>query len=277
MIRRNIRKTFKQELYSEIGMAIEYIRRNISAAAELRVSFIMQVIGMMVNNITFVVIWLLFFQAFGNINGWSGKEVIALQGFLAIAYGFTFTFFSGVGELPTVIHNGAFDSILLTPRNLYLRIVTLVTRTSAVGDMAFGFILFIIYAVIGHLTASQIILMLLLLLPATAIITNFALLTSCIGFFIPDSAEISNHAFEIMFGPSLYPAGVYQGMMRIIFLFVLPTIAIAGLPVEAVKSIDMVKVLIVWILAILWTLIALWVLKKGVRHYESSNLTGARI
>lgn len=119
--------------------------------------------------------------------------------------------------------------------------------------------------------------MALLLLPSIVIITNFSLITSCIGFFIPDSSEIATYSFDLMFGPSLYPSGVYQGVVRFIFLFILPTIAIAGLPVEAVKNVDVLKISIIWILAVFWTLAALWVLRKGVKRYESSNLTGARI
>lgn len=264
------------ETMSELNMAKEYIKHNIASAAELRVSFIMQIIGMMINNVSLLLVWIFFFQAFGTINGWSGKEVIALQGFLAIVFGFAFSFFSGVLDLPIIINNGAFDSILLTPRNLYLRILTLVTRTSAVGDMLFGLILLVGYFFIANLTIAQIILLILLLIPSTLILTNFALICSCIGFFIPDAEELSKNVFEIMFGPSLYPSGVYQGVMRIFFLFILPTMAIAGLPVEAVKDLNFTKIAYVWVLAIAWTLIALFVLEQGIRRYESGNLTGAR-
>lgn len=109
------------------------------------------------------------------------------------------------------------------------------------------------------------------------ILANFTLITSCICFFIPDSEQISTNAFEVMFGPSLYPSGVYQGALRFIFLFVLPTIAVAGLPVEAIKDLNFTKIVFVWALGIIWTLIALFVLNQGVKRYESGNLTGARI
>ena len=80
-----------------------------------------------------------------------------------------------------------------------------------------------------------------------------------------------------MFGPSIYPSGVYQGAMRIFFLFVLPSIAVAGLPVEILISFNFGNVVIVWFLAFVWSLIAALVLKQGVMRYESGNLTGARI
>lgn len=266
-----------KEIKSELSMTREYVKSNILSAAELRTSFIMQIVGMAINNISLLAIWLLFFNAFGSINGWSGLEVMALQGFIAISFGFTFSFFSGVMELPKAVLNGSFDSVLLTPRNLYLRILTLATRTSSVGDMLYGFIVLIFYIVAAHLSLVQVVLFLLLLIPSVLILVNFALITSCICFYIPDSEQISNNAFEVMFGPSLYPSGVYQGAMRTIFLFVLPTIAVAGLPVEAVKDLNFLKIGFVWGVGILWTLIAFLVLKHGIRKYESGNLTGARV
>lgn len=274
---RRLNYTLSQEIKSELKMAWEYIKGNISSAAELRLSFIMQVVGMMLNNTSLLAIWIFFFHAFGTINGWSGKEVLALQGFVAVAYGITFSLFSGASELPVAINNGAFDSILLTPRNLYLRILTIVTRTSALGDTLYGLILLVIYSIIAGLSIAQFGLLIFLLIPATLIIINFLLITSCIGFFIPDSEELSRNAFELMFGPSLYPSGVYQGAMRIFFLFVLPSIAISGLPVEAIKNFNLPSILIIWSLAGMWSLVTYFVLKQGVKRYESGNLTGARI
>jgi ABC-2 type transport system permease protein len=274
---RKLNRTLAQEIGSELKMALEYIKSNLTSAAELRASFIGQVVGMMINDISFLLIWVFFFGAFGRINGWGGIEVAGLQGFLIVTYGISFSLFAGAIDLPIAINNGAFDTVLLTPRNVYLRILTLVTRIAAIGDGLYGAMLLLAYALISHLSPLQIGLLILLLIPSVLILTNFALIASCIGFFVLDSAELSKSAFELLVGPSLYPAGLYQGATRAFFLFVIPSIAIGGLPVEAVKSLDLTGVAIVWILAVVWTLIALWVLRHGIKRYESGNLTGARI
>lgn len=258
-------------------MAFEYIKTNIASAAELRVSFAMQVVGMMLNNITFVIVWWLFLGVFGSINGWGGMEVVALQGYFAMVFGFAFTFFCGAYELSSVIDNGVFDSVLLTPRNLYARILTLATRTSAIGDILFGLVLVFIYIFTSHQSLSSSLLLFSFLIPSVVILTNFILTGACISFFLPNSRELSRFIFEILVGPSMYPAGVYQGATRFFFLFVLPAIAMGGLQVETMHNSNPWNALIVWGLAILWTFIALWVLKKGLRRYESGNLTGARV
>ncbi len=274
---RTIKRTILQELIAEIRISGEYMKSNLASLIELRTSFLLLAAGMMINNISLLVVWVLFFQAFGSINGWNRNEVIGLQGFIATVYGLSFTFCTGSLRLPTTINNGSFDSLMLTPRSLYFRILTLTTQAASVGDTIYGLIVLVIYFVIIHASIWQALLLISLVIPATLIMVNFALLTSCIGFLIPDSDELSKNTFDIMFGPSLYPAGVFQGGVRFIFLFILPTIAIAGLPVEAAKNLNLTSVLIVWALAIFWTLVALWALKQGVKRYESGNLTGARI
>lgn len=264
-------------IISELRMAVFYIKANIYAAAELRVSFVMQVVGMMLNNTTFIIIWLLFFTVFGSINGWGGIDVIALQGFIAVIFGIAYAFFAGVRVLPQAINNGVFDSVLLTPRMLYLRILTLGTATSAIGDILYGLLCLGIYCVLAGLSFVQIFLLFSLLIPATIILINFALIAACVGFLLPDADDLVKNIVELLMGPSMYPPALYQGGMRFFFLFIIPAISVAGLPVESVKHFDLGSVGIVWLLAGMWTVLGIWVLHQGVKHYESGNLTGARI
>ena len=229
------------------------------------------------NNCSFLLIWIFFFQAFGKINGWGSTEVIVLQAFTALAYGLAFSFFSGAAELPVALHNGFFDSLLLTPKNLYLRILTLVTRISAIGDILFGVLFLIGYVLLAQLNLIQIGVLISLLIPATLFMINLLLITSCLGFFIPDARELGKAAFEIVFGPSLYPAGIFQGGVRFFFIFIFPALIMGGLPIEAVQEISWEKVLTIWIVAIVWTFFAISFLNIGRKRYESGNLTGARV
>ncbi|NTU73168.1 hypothetical protein HGB07_03275 [Candidatus Roizmanbacteria bacterium] len=263
--------------FSELRVMYELIKFNFLSAAELRLSFITQTIGMVLNDFVFVLIWFFFLHMFGTINGWRSVDVIGLQCISGITYGIVFTFFAGAAELPHSITTGQFDSLLLSPRSVYFRILTLSMRTSAFGDLIFGAILFPIFILGAHLTLLQILFFVFLMIPATIILVNFLLIASCITFFISSGVELGSSIFEVMFAPSMYPSGVFQGATRVIFLFVLPSLAIAGLPVEAVKEVSIVKIGIISFLAVVWTVLAVVVLRLGMKHYESGNLTGARI
>ncbi len=264
-------------IITEFRIACQIIKVNILAAFELRTSFVLQIVGMMINNIAFVLIWIFFFHAFGSINGWSTYEVIALQGVDAFVFGFAFTFMSGVLYLPDYVNNGSFDNILLSPRNLYVRILTNQIRVSAVGDMIFGVLLMGVYIIISNASLVQVLMLGTLLVPAVLVIVNVTLITSLSSFIFPDAAAFAKNLFEVFFSPSLYPSGLFQGAMRFIFTFLIPSLIIAGIPVEAVRDVSWKGYVLVWATGFVWTYIAIKLLSLAVRRYESGNLTGARV
>lgn len=252
-------------------------QKNLAGAMELRTGFILQIVGMMVNNIAFLAGWLFFFQLFGSINHWSGPETFGLQGLVALVYGLGFTFASGTVSLTDYVHQGVFDQFLLSPRNLYLRILSSKLRVSAIGDCLFGLVLIMIYIIQAKLGLGQILMLLLFLPPATLLFCNISLLTSLVAFMIPDSGVLSRNLFEAFFAPSMYPGALYQGWVRGVFLYLIPSLLIGSLPVEAVRDHRVTLLVLTWILSALWMLLTMLVLKNALRRYESGNLTGARV
>ncbi len=266
-----------QTIYTEIAVALTITRKNIKANASMKGAFLLQMIGMMLNNVAFVFLWLLFTDIFGEINGWGKWEVVGLQGLIAVSYGVCYAFFRGSEVLPAYIDKGIFDTLLVSPRNLYIRILTLVSRMSAFGDLLYGLILLILFCIGIKTTIIQVVLLAVLLIPSAFILINFTLLCSCIAFVIPDSEDLAKNLLEYMFGPSMYPAGVYPPFMRFVFTFVLPSIVIGGLPIETVSHINFLSIAIIRLIAIWWFFVTIKVLNYGITRYESGNLTGARV
>jgi ABC-2 type transport system permease protein len=270
-------KSLLQTLYTEITVAHAITCKNIKANASMKTAFILQMVGMMLNNLAFVLLWLLFTDIFGEINGWGKWEVIGLQGLVALSYGICYAFFRGGEVLPSYIDKGVFDTLLVSPRNLYLRILTLGSRMSAFGDLLYGIILLCVFCVGIGANMPQVILLLLLTIPSAFILINFTLLCSCVGFFIPDSQELSKNLLEYMFGPAMYPSGLYPPLMRFVFTFVLPSIVIGGLPIETITHPTFSNIAIIWLIAVWWFFVTHKVLAYGIKRYESGNLTGARV
>ena len=119
---------------AEIIANWEIIKKNLTAAMALRTAFVMQVVGMMVNNSFLLMVWVFFFQSFGRINGWSVTEYIGMLGINTAGFGIAMSVFYGSAMLPRLVDNGSFDSLLLSPRRLYFRILTSALNMSAVGD-----------------------------------------------------------------------------------------------------------------------------------------------
>jgi ABC-2 type transport system permease protein len=264
-------------LLGEVWMAWEYSKFNFREYAAERATFAMQTVGMILNNSAFIIVWIIFLNAYGSANGWHAPQIIALNGFNALVYGIVFTFFGGIAALRDSVLNGVFDSVLLTPRALLTRTSTLVMRISAGGDIVFGVACLGLYMYLAPVTAFQFATLAVLIIPTCTIMISIALIASSIAFFIPDSTDLSRSFFELVFAPSMYPSGYFQGGARILLLYVLPSIAMAGLPVELVMSFSLSMFALVWFLAVVWSCIAWRVFLTGLKRYESGNITGARL
>ncbi|MBI5135572.1 ABC-2 family transporter protein [Candidatus Uhrbacteria bacterium] len=264
-------------IFKELRIALEILRTHFAAAREIRSAFALQVVGMMINNIALVLVWIFFFEAFGEIQGWSSMEYVAMLGMSALAFGIAFTFMSGAEMLSEYVYNGTLDQFLLTPRPLYLRILSSCVRVSAIGDMFFGLILLAIYAVWSHASLLTMAMLLSSAVPAALLMSNIALATSLVSFFIPDAEFIAHNLFEVFLSPSLYPGGLFQGALRFVFVFIIPSLLVGGLPAEAAIANNGWLYLFIWAMAGAWTALTLVLLGRAVKRYESGNLTGARV
>ena len=122
-------------LITEIKFAYLMWKTNVRSAAQLRGAFMLQVVGMMINNLSFVLVWFVFFQAIGSLNGWNAYDVIALSGCGSFGFGAVFSFFSGGTWIPRYVETGLLDGYLLSPRNLYMRIIASKFDITAIGDV----------------------------------------------------------------------------------------------------------------------------------------------
>ena len=77
-------------MMKEIYFAFYAIKKNIQSSAELRTSFVTNIVGMAINNTAFIIIWIFFVKSVGIINGWTAADIIGLMGFTALSYGVVF-------------------------------------------------------------------------------------------------------------------------------------------------------------------------------------------
>lgn len=260
---------------SEFKVARITWQTNIRAAMELRTAFLLQIFGMAVNDCSFLVIWLMFFNVVGSVNGWGGIDAMAMLGFGALSFGLAFGFAGGSLWIPDYVEKGTFDGFLLSPRNLYVRIITSRFDLPAIGDALLGAVLLTIYLV--HLgTWLPALTMLLLLPPAMMVLIGVSMTCGVAAFFFPDSNNIVQSFFKMFLTPSLYPSTLFPSGARLVFTFVVPSLAVAGLPVEAIRGGDFRLVGVIWLIGLVWLLISILAFNGAVRRYESGNYIGLR-
>ena len=258
-------------MLNEIKFAIYAIKMNIAGSAELRASFIMNVFGMAINNISFIIIWVAFVKAVGTIGGWQAIDIVGLQGFTALGFGIVYSFCGGLRRLPITIANGSFDRIMLSPKSLLIRTATSHFFASAVGDILFGIITLTIFAVAIQASIWQILMGIVLVIISTTIFLSAAIVTNSAGFYFTDATFTSTGFFEIFMTPTLFHGGAFQGVLRFVFTFAIPSLIAGALPVEIFRSLSLPQLFLILGLASAWLAIAIKVFNIGVRRYESAN------
>ncbi len=255
----------------EISFALYAIKKNIQSSAELRTSFLLNILGMMINNSAFIILWVSFAHIAGNIGGWTAYDVIGLLGFSSLSFGIVFSFGNGLRNLPEYIATGVFDRFMLSPKNLITRTATSSFDASAVGDIIFGFTCIMIYLFLISASMPQMLLTFLCIFFSSILFLAVTISIVSVAFFFSDGTSVTSSLFELFVTPSLFHGGAFQGGLRFFFTFMIPALAVGTLPVEAIKSLSVEKILTVGLLGIVWFVFSLWLFSKAVKKYESSN------
>lgn len=257
-----------------LKLALLNIRKNIKNEKELKSAFIISIIGMMLNNIAFLVLWYYFGKTVGELNGWKPIDIFGLYGFSTVGYGIICGFFSGIFNIPTYISTANLDKYLLTPKNILLKISTSKISTSAFGDLLYGVICFILFAFFRHLTINQILLSLLLMILVSVLFYSFCVICMTISFYVMDGAHVSEGFYGLFLSTSLYHGGAFTGILRLIFTFLVPSLVIGALPVELVNDFSTIKLLLIIGITIFWFIVSILFFNKSLKRYESNNLFG---
>lgn len=258
-------------MFKEIRFALYAIKKNIQSSAELRTSFLMNVFGMAINNTSFIIIWIYFVKSVGVINGWTAADIVGLQGFVALSYGIVATIAMGIRKLPDTVASGAFDRFMLSPKNLLLRVATSAFNPSGVGDIIFGVVCLVIYTVLINADLYQIMFLLIFIVLTTALFLATLIAIYATSFFFMDSSAVTNGLFDVLLTPALFHGGAFQGVMRFVFTFAIPSLLLGALPVEAIRGVSVSKLILITVLTIVWWIVSVTIFNKAVKKYESSN------
>lgn len=257
-----------------ISYALLNMKKNFKNAKELKSSFIISVVGMCFNNIAFLVLWYYFGKTVGEINGWKPMDIFGLYGFGTTSFGIISSFFYGIFNIPSYISSGNFDKYLYTPKNILLKISTSAISTSALGDMLFGIICFVVFAIYRKLSLVMILLSFFLMILSSVIFYSFVLICMSISFYVMDGQNVSQGFYELFLNNTLYHGGAYTGILRIIFIYLIPSLLMAAIPVEIVINFSINNLLLITIGTIFWFIISILFFYKSLKKYESNNLFG---
>ena len=258
-----------------VGKNIAYLFKvfkiNLANSMALKTDFIMAVIGMFINNIAFIIIWTGFISTAGVINGWDYNDIFGLYAFSFISYGVAHSFFGGISKVPDLITTGKLDRFLYTPKNKILKILTSYFETSAVGDIICGLVCLGIYLFTIEITATNILLIILMIVIACLVHLTFSLFLSAFTFYLMDGKDSVRVLTDLFILPQTYNAGLIQGVLRSIYIFVIPALLCGGLAVELIEEITIQKLLLIFVVSLVWIIVSILFFNKSLKKYESSN------
>lgn len=258
-------------MMKEIRFAFYAIKKNIQNSAELRASFLMNVFGMAINNSSFLFLWIFFVRSVGVINGWTAVDIVGLLGFGTFCFGIVYSIGAGIRKLPEYTASGACDRFMLSPKNLLLRIATSSLLVSAIGDIVFGFVCLSLYVYFIQANFYQLLMIPWLIIVSTTVFLATAVAIHSMSFLFTDANSVTLGLFELFLSPSLSHGGAFQGALRFVFTFLVPSLVVGALPVEIVRDISFEKLIFITILAIIWFFLSIKIFYACVKKYESSN------
>lgn len=250
------------------------VKRNMKIALAYKSSFLIQVIGMFLNNLSFLIVWYFVFRKFGDINGWTFKEMFGLQGVVALAYGFSIALTYGIRNISKNITYGQVDKFMVLPKNVLLSMIFSEVQISAFGDIFEGGVNILIYFIITGFSFEKFIIAIVVIILATLLWAGYLIITQSLAFWLSNSEELSNSLLNATLGAALYPNKIFEGIPKVLFTFVFPSIFMSSMPVDIIKDIDLSKLLLLTFFAAFWLLGGIVLFNQGLKRYESGNLVG---
>jgi ABC-2 type transport system permease protein len=259
---------------STIRLMGHYLRFNLAAGMEYRASFITQVLGMVLNNASFIVFWLILFERLGDIRGYGFKEVMFLWSLSATGYGLAGVFLGNAGNLSRTITLGELDVYLLQPKPVLPSLLASRMSISAWGDILYGLVL---YAITQPIAAAPIALYLLFSVLFCLVLTSVRVFYHSLTFFLGNAEEFAGTASELVLSFALYPGSIFEGPSTIVLHSLVPAALAAWIPIELFKSFSWARLGMLVGADALVIGAALALFSLGLRRYESGNRIGARM
>lgn len=238
-----------------------------------KVTFIMDVLFMILNNASFIIQWAVLYSLKDNIGGYTFKQVLLLWGIAAGTYGFAHFFFKMAFGISDIITNGKLDAYLVQPKNTLISVITSDIEVSALGDLIYGFIVLLIYGT----TIPKTLLFILFSICGGILIVSVAVILGSLSFWIGKSDIIADTINDLMNIFATYPEGIFKGLTKIILFTIIPVGFTTYFPVRVLTEFSLTQTIVIIGVTALSVLISFIIFYKGLKRYSSSNLMISKI
>ncbi|HCC04161.1 MAG TPA: hypothetical protein DEP51_04820 [Clostridiales bacterium] len=238
-----------------------------------KVTFLSNIIFMILNNSFFIIQWVVLFSLRENVGGYTFNQVLMLWAIASGTFGFAHFFFKKAYSLSDTITNGKLDAYLVQPKNVLISCITSDVSPSALGDLIYGYIVIFL----SGITISKFILYTFFVISGGIIMVDIAIILGSLSFYISKSDMIAETGNNFMIYFATYPDGIFKGIVKIILFTIIPIGITTYIPVWVLTKFNLFYLLGVITFTICVTIFTFVIFYKGLKRYSSSNLMVAKI
>lgn len=256
---------------NNLRFARALLATNLKATLVLRGAFVMQVVFMALNNLTFFVFWWALMRRVPDLRGWRLGDIQVLFGIVAVAFGLTVAFAGGVRHLGRFIDEGELDTLLTLPKPVLLHALGLRLQASGFGDVLSGLV-FIGYS--GQMSWRALPHLVIAIVASALIILACGIVFFSLAFWLGKMETVSRQLWELLITFSLYPEPLFGGMLRLLLFTLLPAGFVGYVPTRLAQHPSFVQALLLAAVAATYLMIAVAVFDRGLKRYSSGSRFG---
>ena len=252
----------------ELKFLLAVWKSNLLSAMEYRVSFLLQVFGMMLNDFMYFIVWIIFFQQFKDVRGWGLGDMYVTFGILAGGFGLMSMLFGNAMFLSDIINKGRLDYYLSLPRPVLLHTISSRMITSGMGDFSYGFMS---YALSGTFSWDGSLRFVLAILLSAVVFTAFFILLQSLAFWFGMVSNLVGLAFNALLTFGIYPITIFDNYAKLILFTLIPAALVGALPAEFVRAFTWGTLAELLLGATIFLFLAVTVFRLGLKRYESGS------
>ena len=226
-------------------------------------AFLTNVAIMVVNDVVWIVFWLIFFRRVDTVRGWDSDRVLLLLAMLTTSGGFVFGFLSNSRRIAAIVQSGELDALLALPVSPLPHL--LVRRVDAVnlGDFVFGIALFIF---VGSPTPLRVVVFIAGCVAAAMVLMGFLVAMGSLAFFA-GKGEAGDLGFHSMMMFSAYPVDIFSGVGKALLYTAVPAGFVAAAPSSLIDDFDGSEAALLALAAVVFAGLGVALFTLGLRRY----------
>lgn len=252
----------------ELKFLLAIWKANLQSVMEYRVSFLSQMIGMMLNNGMYFIVWVIFFDRFNSVRGWGITDMFVTFGITSSAFGLVALFLGNAFNLGDIITRGRLDYYLSLPRPVLLHAIASRSVASGMGDLTYGFLSF---AASGVFSWDGLLRFVLAILLAAVVFASFLMIVQSLAFWLGNTSYFSGVALNAILTFAIYPISLFDSGARLILFTLIPAALMGALPASLVRSFTWLTLGQLTVCAALFLAAAVGLFYSGLRRYESGS------